>query len=221
MTSRWTNFWRTVRGRRLICLLLWVSLCAAAVPIPIPVSLTKDQSEPFPCQSRPCGCRTASQCRQHCCCFNREQKIAWAKKNHVAVENVVDGESSLADKLIVSISQKSTSNTSSSQCGTSHCSQNAAASSKCCSSTSKSSPQATKSASHDATSDSPEYVIGWFAERCQGGTADWNSLPNSLPAEPFFAWSPSFLSVLSRPLTSESQQARTEAPPVPPPRHLA
>jgi hypothetical protein len=31
-------------------------------------TVIKDTSEPFPCQHRACGCRTAEQCRTSCCC---------------------------------------------------------------------------------------------------------------------------------------------------------
>lgn len=39
----------------------------------------KDGSVPFPCQNRPCGCRSASGCLKKCCCFTPAQKSAWAK----------------------------------------------------------------------------------------------------------------------------------------------
>ena len=39
----------------------------------------KDQSVPFPCQNRPCGCRSADSCLKKCCCFTAAQKVAWAK----------------------------------------------------------------------------------------------------------------------------------------------
>lgn len=63
------------------------------LPLPItPVpsnSPEKDQSKPFPCQNRPCGCRSAEQCWKKCCCFNSSQKIAWAKANKVTVPTSV------------------------------------------------------------------------------------------------------------------------------------
>jgi hypothetical protein len=41
-------------------------------------AVSKESSEPFPCQHRSCGCRTAEQCRKSCCCHTKESKIAWA-----------------------------------------------------------------------------------------------------------------------------------------------
>ena len=43
----------------------------------------KDASEPFPCQNRTCGCRSAKQCWKKCCCFTNAQKVAWAQANRV------------------------------------------------------------------------------------------------------------------------------------------
>lgn len=84
--------WRTfVRG--LTCLLVPVCICAMLLPMPVSPQAgkisEKDTSEPFPCQNRPCGCRSASQCWEKCCCFSDEQKVAWAKANHVKVPEFV------------------------------------------------------------------------------------------------------------------------------------
>lgn len=52
---------------------------------PGPAQITKDHSVPFPCQNRPCGCRSADTCLKKCCCFTADQKVAWAKMHgHMA-----------------------------------------------------------------------------------------------------------------------------------------
>ena len=56
---------------------------AAAVGVPLPAGAGKDRSVPFPCMDRPCGCHDASGCKQHCCCFTSEQKLAWAARHGV------------------------------------------------------------------------------------------------------------------------------------------
>ncbi len=80
-----------VRG--LVCLSVLLGICAMLFPLPIASlpqnSAEKDSSEPFPCQNRPCGCRSAEQCWKKCCCFNNAQKVAWAKANKVTVPNYV------------------------------------------------------------------------------------------------------------------------------------
>lgn len=83
----------TTFARRLLSLVVLLSVCAMLLPFPIaPLpsdSSQKDQSQPFPCQNRPCGCRSAEQCWKKCCCFNNKQKIAWAKANNVVVPDYV------------------------------------------------------------------------------------------------------------------------------------
>src|SRR5437588_4322250 len=56
---------------------------AAAFGFPLPVRTAKDRSMPFPCQDRPCGCATAAECWQTCCCFTREEHLAWARAHNV------------------------------------------------------------------------------------------------------------------------------------------
>jgi hypothetical protein len=63
------------------------------LPLPIaPVAQIdpgKDTSQPFPCQNRPCGCRSAEQCWKKCCCFTNSQKVAWAKANGIELPDYV------------------------------------------------------------------------------------------------------------------------------------
>ncbi|MFO1023325.1 MAG: hypothetical protein U0903_21935 [Planctomycetales bacterium] len=61
----------------LLCFVL-ANIC----PI-LPVVAEKDHSQRYPCEQHACGCRSAEQCWRKCCCMSREQKLAWAKANHV------------------------------------------------------------------------------------------------------------------------------------------
>lgn len=72
-------------ARRLVSLSLALALLAASIPLPYRGHRhpDKDRSVPFPCQDRPCGCRSAEQCWKHCCCFNLEQKLSWARHHGV------------------------------------------------------------------------------------------------------------------------------------------
>ena len=86
------KFWRrNVRG--LLSLSVLLGVCAMLLPLPFAPLLQnspdKDSSEPFPCQHRPCGCRSAEQCWKKCCCFDNNQKIAWARANKVRVPDYV------------------------------------------------------------------------------------------------------------------------------------
>ncbi|WP_148618902.1 hypothetical protein [Mariniblastus fucicola] len=72
------NHWsRMIAATLVACMLLM------ALEVPIPVRVSKLSSAPFPCQSRPCGCQSADQCWEDCCCFSDAEKLAWASVNHV------------------------------------------------------------------------------------------------------------------------------------------
>jgi hypothetical protein len=78
--------------RRLTALLLLVVALWMLFPLSLqfsPAKSEKDVSAPFPCQNRPCGCKTADQCWKKCCCFTNAQKIAWANSRGVKVPNDV------------------------------------------------------------------------------------------------------------------------------------
>lgn len=44
-----------------------------------PAAHGPDGKLPFPCQNRPCGCRSASNCLKKCCCFRPSQNSATAR----------------------------------------------------------------------------------------------------------------------------------------------
>lgn len=75
------------RYRRLsqfVSLISLVALLLATLPIPLPVlTVSPKTADPFPCQSRGCGCRTPEQCWTSCCCFSASQRREWAKKHGV------------------------------------------------------------------------------------------------------------------------------------------
>ena len=61
-----------------LAIYLFLSL---GIQLPLPVSKKSDQ--PYPCMNHPCGCASAEQCWRHCCCTTLEQRLAWARENHV------------------------------------------------------------------------------------------------------------------------------------------
>ena len=85
--------------------LRWSVLCgylllAAGVPLPVGRALrgdrlstaaseraaAKDRSQAFPCMDSPCGCLSADQCFQDCCCHSPAQLLAWANRHDVALD---------------------------------------------------------------------------------------------------------------------------------------
>ena len=88
---RWQEKTHSVR-RNVVAVSLLAAITISVLPIPIsiaPSCKSKDRSQPFPCQDRPCGCRSAEECKRKCCCFTSEQKLAWAKLNGVDASLIV------------------------------------------------------------------------------------------------------------------------------------
>lgn len=71
------------RIRRPIGMLLLVCMVILFAGVPVPVIRQKQISSPFPCQDSPCGCNTAAQCWDKCCCHSDSAKLAWAETNGV------------------------------------------------------------------------------------------------------------------------------------------
>lgn len=85
-------FHRWGSPRRLTALLLLVVASWMLFPLSLqfsPADKGKDAAVPFPCQNRPCGCKTADQCWKKCCCFTNAQKVAWANSHGVKVPSYV------------------------------------------------------------------------------------------------------------------------------------
>lgn len=72
---------RAVRGG--ITATAAVAFLAAAIGVPLPSGARKDRSVAFPCMYRSCGCHDAAGCKDHCCCFSNEEKLAWAAEHQV------------------------------------------------------------------------------------------------------------------------------------------
>jgi hypothetical protein len=65
--------------------LLAVAVGIATIGVPLDLPFAKQITEYFPCMSCGCGCVDADVCWRQCCCFNTDQKIAWAREHGVAV----------------------------------------------------------------------------------------------------------------------------------------
>ncbi len=78
---------RHVAIRRATCAFLAVSFIVTAAGIPLPtgrnLSAGEKSNEQFPCATSSCGCRTAAQCWESCCCHTLAERLAWAKQNGV------------------------------------------------------------------------------------------------------------------------------------------
>ncbi len=144
-------------GRPLIWTVL-LSVCCAMFPLPIAVIPSGDAEAEsgkagpaFPCQTRPCGCKSAHQCWTQCCCFSPAQRTAWAKQHQVTPPVYAILEDSKTTKVVENAQPKP------SCCATKKA---------CCS------PKQTVS-----KSDSTRWVLSVMALKCRGLSTDVTSLP--------------------------------------------
>lgn len=183
--------------RRLISLAVLVSLCAVIFPLPIGWQnrSQKDLSQPFPCQNRPCGCRTADQCWKKCCCFTNSQKVAWAKAQRVQVPEAVVASAKL------------------------ECSRTEQGTGGCCHVATSKETQADSDNASAEESRETIYVIAALAQQCQGQPWSWSTLPWAILAECSECHDISPVVGEKIGLCSATSTAFCRCPPVPPPRH--
>src|SRR5262245_63434975 len=82
LPRRLNKLWLSL-ARRLVAGFALIAYLLVSVGAPLPARPPKDRSQPFPCQDHACGCQSAADCWQHCCCFSPEQRQAWAQAHDV------------------------------------------------------------------------------------------------------------------------------------------
>ena len=241
---------RLVRG--LLSLSVLLGICAMLLPLPIaPLpqnSQEKDSSEPFPCQNRPCGCRSAEQCWKKCCCFDNSQKIAWAKANNVKVPDFVLAAAkkvkATADVEVCSspaspdrqlfvpkstahcehCSKKSVAAKKSSCCEKavdSHCRASVAEKPGSCGECAESAQKSAKVISRLSAPSAPaksRWVLAIYAAECQGQGPPAFCFPTSVIPERIALEMPTVAEIEIVPIESERLQQSSLRPPLPPPK---
>jgi hypothetical protein len=84
-----------------VALVNYLVVCLG-VPLPSPHAAPPPGVR-YPCENHHCGCPTAEACWRHCCCMTMQQKLAWARENHVEVpafvwELIAQGETEKAPR---------------------------------------------------------------------------------------------------------------------------
>lgn len=180
---------------RLISLMVLLGIFCSMAPLAVGQQSEKDLSEPFPCQHRACGCRSAAQCWKRCCCFSNSQKLAWARVNRVEPP----------DHVVRSAAHEQTPQD---KCG----------STGCCHLAEDSNKSVAIPVSAATSQERTVYVVAILAQQCQGQHWYWNALPwTILPvvATPARAPQPALAKL---DLVSERLAIANQPPPVPPPR---
>lgn len=178
-------------SRQLTGLVVLLGMCASLVPIPLSSGSTgkKDLSQPFPCQHRSCGCRTAEQCWKRCCCFSNAQKVAWAREQRVTPPD-----------FVVAAAKQEQPVARCTPTGCSHCRKPSA----------PAVPRPVK-AKRDT-------VVIALMQQCQGGAWFWNALPWCVPLPPISLPVSTPVVIGWEPLSCEFWDSLVRRPPVPPPR---
>lgn len=71
------------RHRRALIASMAIPFVFACLGVTWTLGPRKDRSIAFPCMDRACGCHDAAGCKEHCCCFSDDEKLAWAVEHHV------------------------------------------------------------------------------------------------------------------------------------------
>ncbi len=168
-----------------------------AVGVPVPASIVQDVSQPFPCQGHACGCGSAAQCWNSCCCYTPQQKLAWAERNGVTPPSSAGGWQAvrLRDReKVVPVEPKP------SCCQSGHCA----------SSTPKAEPK-------PAPTRGIVWTTAMAARSCRGLATDWVSAPSVVPPLSVtwtYDWTPAGWLTTS----STTAHALPSSPAAPPPR---
>ena len=200
--------------RWLSCLSVGFVLCAVLLPMPVSLrpddGVEKDLSQPFPCQNRPCGCRSAEQCWKKCCCFTNSQKVAWAKANGVDLPDYVlaAAKKESADvKESCALCSKTKDSGGKSKCEESIASRN-----------SKPQSSATQAPKVFARTKTSKWVLSVYAAECQGQPSTTICFPATIiPARIV----PVTISVEMTEIVHEMSERLSSAtlrPPLPPPK---
>ncbi len=203
------------RSRRWITALALLAYVASVVgyPLPLPAGDQKrDASAPYPCQDHACGCNSAEQCWESCCCYTPAQRLAWVRRHGVALPaatlaNLTTAAENEGDEHATkSCCQRKSKPTAKSACDSCH-------------------DAASCDHSHESQNDSPESTssvrFDWInaiqAQKCQGLTTLWLVTGANLPVEIRdlweFDWAPAGRAIV----LNDSFLSRSDRPDVPPP----
>ena len=78
--------WLRPQASRAQLLVRWTAAFAyliLALGIPLPLPAGKVSGQPYPCMNHRCGCQSAEECWRNCCCMTLEERLIWARENHV------------------------------------------------------------------------------------------------------------------------------------------
>ncbi|WP_145052137.1 hypothetical protein [Lignipirellula cremea] len=156
--------------------------------------VVKDRSQPFPCQDCSCSCRDAASCWRDCCCYNDEEKLAWAAANGVT-----------PPEYVVLRAAAARTKGSDKSC------------TRCCACSQRSTPQDGPAATDSAEKTWTVVTLSGVSQ-CRGQGFLSAVLAAALPDYPVDAWRPELQVRPIRPAAVRWPLALNDPPPTPPPR---
>jgi hypothetical protein len=229
-------FWKNSRQHcrpavsRVQMALRWMAVVGYLVlslGVPISVPAGKQSGEAYPCMNHPCGCQSAEECWRHCCCFSLEQRLAWARDNHVtppdyalaeAKSHGIDWGKFCAEKPDEHLAFCPCH---AAVCGS--CCDNDCCDHDCCEQHDCCEHSSTAEAPHRAANDNDQHshsVVLIQALKCRGADQNWMGLSISIPPPPSVKVGVEETFTDSICHSSWRISSPSFAPPTPPPRGL-
>jgi hypothetical protein len=213
-----TNLWRRLTAGLL--LVAYIATCAGVMPFPA-FAFKKKGGQPFPCQDHACGCATAEDCWQHCCCFTPEERWEWARENNVAPPEYA--ERPAEEGWSTARLRDQAENERLPHLACTHCQNPPRQNSSCDHSGMTTCCRNESSAQGDRPHDSPPISNGralLSAWRCQGLSTVWLSTGAVLPFVPTRCWSPRETCFGCIAVSDSRPAVLPFVPPDPPPRTI-
>ncbi len=201
----------SLRFRRFITGVAVVAYFGNVWGFPLPLSETKHASVAFPCQGHACGCQSAAQCWQDCCCYTPAERLAWAEANGVTIPQ----------EARVALVAAAGSQTPAAQPSQRSCCRHDHEDEDATSCASVSCASVDPGCSHCKSNDRPQargWVLGIEARKCRGLSTEWVASGASLPLEIRTLWEFDWTPVGHAAMPTDAWRSLSFSPAVPPPQ---
>ena len=182
------------RSRQWFACVALVGYVASVTGFPLPTpSRVGDRSVAFPCQQHQCGCNSAAQCWDDCCCYSLAERVAWARQSNVELP--------VAVQLAWAHAQYRADQSPATQLDSAERHGDDQLADACCEPADTQPPVPTKkNCSHCVSDDAYEsaeqaaapiklrWVQGWQAQKCRGLSTLWVACGGCLPMPPGPQW---------------------------------
>jgi hypothetical protein len=199
--------------RRLVTAVALGAYVVTTIGLPLPTLVDKHSDRPFPCQHHACGCLTAEQCWDHCCCYSPSQKLAWARRHQVEPPRQLLAAVAAEAHEHEHLAALAAANGSGGCCAHREARAIADAREHACDEHAKASCREPNARAARLT-----FVVGIMARQCRGLADFWCQSGAVLPVSPAVGWH--FQWDVVEWLASDTPQLDSLdlAPPIPPPR---